>query len=566
IVALAVGVAVVGSSALASEVPESGYLQWRSRSGLGTGIYGGISYNLFVGLQQDLVSRSSEPVFVARVSDSVDAGSVYWRLISLDVFDGQNWVPGDRRTYRPGEGDPWEGTDQAFRGPTVRAEQVVRIESLRQNYLPVAYSPVALFTDAELLDDSYRARDDGSIRFDALSYQGLTYRVLSDIPQPDVGALASRAGELSPIFRKAAEQGAFSAQPVPDQPTIFPDQVDHFLELPESLDPRLPDEAFRLTDGATTTFEAAVLLEAHFRDSGLFSYDPTVTTGHSTLDLAEWLLEPDSRNYHTGYCEQFATAMAVLARARGIPSRVALGFTPGEVGDDGLIVVRQRNAHAWVELWMVGQGWVRFDPTPRADGVNPATTAQVGFDPRAFLPGPEDLEQPEGADPAGLGADRNQPGEDFLIDTFGDLTALDGTTDQDRSWPAWMTVAIMVGVATGSVPAVKWVRRGRRLRRLQDGDLAAAWEEIVDRLRDLGHPIPAHHTPMEIAQHLDPSLVPLARGYSAQVYGPGRELGRQVVQSSRRSFQETEDRIKARYHPADRAACWFRPGSLRRIP
>ncbi len=85
--------------------------------------------------------------------------------------------------------------------------------------------------------------------------------------------------------------------------------------------------------------------------------------------------------------------MAVMARAVDVPSRVVLGFTPGETGPDGVVTVRQKNAHAWVELWVDGQGWVRFDPTPRSDGVNPATTADMGFDPfRISCPRPRTSE------------------------------------------------------------------------------------------------------------------------------------------------------------------------------
>ena len=81
--------------------------------------------------------------------------------------------------------------------------------------------------------------------------------------------------------------------------------------------------------------------------------------------------------------------MAVMARALGIPSRVVLGFTPGSPLDDGRIVVRDRNSHAWVELWMPTQGWVRFDPTPRGDGINPATIENLPFDVEEYIEIPE---------------------------------------------------------------------------------------------------------------------------------------------------------------------------------
>ena len=163
-----------------------------------------------------------------------------------------------------------------------------------------------------------------------------------------------------------------------------------------------------------TAFEKALLLEAWFRDPNEFTYSIDIDPGHSARDLADWILDEDSPNYRTGYCEQFATAMAAMARSLSIPSRVVLGFTPGEVLADGRIVVRGKNAHAWVELWMNGQGWVRFDPTPRGDGINPSTNFNavgVGFDARNFIPDPEDLIDP--TDPGATGQPTNPDGPDF---------------------------------------------------------------------------------------------------------------------------------------------------------
>ena len=78
-----------------------------------------------------------------------------------------------------------------------------------------------------------------------------------------------------------------------------------------------------------------------------------------------------------------------MARAAGVPSRVVLGFTPGDQRGNGEVIVRDKNAHAWVELWIPTQGWVQFDPTPRGDGVNPRTynalEADIGFPVTAYL-------------------------------------------------------------------------------------------------------------------------------------------------------------------------------------
>ena len=167
-----------------------------------------------------------------------------------------------------------------------------------------------------------------------------------------------------------------------------------YTALPEDLPPSIAGLARQVTARTSTDFERALVLEEFFRNAGGFVYDASASTGHSSLQMEDWLLVPASRNYRRGYCEQFASAMAVMARVLDIPARVVIGFAPGTIQtqSDGteVIVVRARDAHAWVEVYLQGQGWVRFDPTPRSDGSNPPTARQVGFTPTEYLPAPAD--------------------------------------------------------------------------------------------------------------------------------------------------------------------------------
>ena len=212
--------------------------------------------------------------------------------------------------------------------------------------------------------------------------------------EADLGALATLSdGSLSPLFANAAEDGVFTAEPSEGGgPLERPADIERFIELDEDIPADIALIARRQTLGAATDFERAWLLQYWFRDSGAFVYSTQVSTGHGVLDLEAWLTEPTSLNYRTGYCEQFAASMAVLGRAIGIPSRVVWGFTPGRVQTqaDGteVIVVRDNNAHAWVEMWMDGFGWVKFDPTPRGDGTQPESVT-ASFDPVVYLPPPD---------------------------------------------------------------------------------------------------------------------------------------------------------------------------------
>jgi len=574
-VLLAVGsVTLLSTGAAADRVPESGVLEWRSRSGFGDGIYGGVSYNLYTGIvQESLLSLSDEPVFVARVSDSdLGQSDLYWRLVTLDAFDGENWFLTNRGSRTPEAGEEWEGEGHEFVGPTTTVDQVIQIRSLQMNYLPAIYAPNGITSETEVVTQSLRVRNDASVRFDALTFEGLTYRVRSEVPRPDINVLATDDGELSPIFATAADQDAFEGQVATSPAVDAPEDLEDFLELPDDLDVRLLALARDETLDATGNFEKALFLERFLRNTrpGGFTYSVNIEAGHSAENLADWLTDPDSPSYRTGYCEQFATSMAVLARVLDIPSRVVIGFTPGETQEDGLIVVRQKNAHSWVELWMDGQGWVRFDPTPRRAGDNPsAVDSLAGIDPVLFIPVPEDFDDnviigPDGQ-PIPFGPDRQDLLEnpaDILEANAPFVGSGDAAIGSGPPW-AWI-ILIGAGTVVGVIPAIKWVRRRLRLRRLKSGDISAAWDEVVDRLTDLRYDVSEWKTPAEIAVTTEPSLTALAAVYGETVYGPDRKLGRRQIEIGAASFASAETVLRHRHSRWQLFRSWLTPSSLRR--
>ncbi|MDX3656044.1 transglutaminaseTgpA domain-containing protein [Streptomyces sp. ID05-26A] len=125
------------------------------------------------------------------------------------------------------------------------------------------------------------------------------------------------------------------------------------------------DAAKKAVEGATNDFDKAAALTAFFNSptSG-FEYK-LQTGGDITTDaLSDFVLRSK-----VGYCEQYASAMAVMARVVGLPSRVAIGFTAGVPSADGSYrVVSTEDAHAWVEIFFPNYGWMTFDPTPVNDG------------------------------------------------------------------------------------------------------------------------------------------------------------------------------------------------------
>jgi transglutaminase-like putative cysteine protease len=554
---LLVVVAAGVTRTFAATVPESGLVSWRNPSGFAGGLFGGFTFNLFTSMQQDLSSNSPQQVFVARVSDDApDNSQLYWRLLTLDVYDGTYWLPGDLSSERPRGAGGWEATDFAWQGASVQIEQVVLIQGLRQNLLPHIYAPVAMESDEPLLADSFRVREDGAIQVDARTQEGMLYRIRSNVPVPDLAMLATISGRLSPIFESAAAAGASSLAPIESSPPATSARLrSQFTALPDDFPAEIGTLARQVTARAGSDFERALLLERYFRSSNLFTYSTSVSSGHAALELVDWLLDPESRNYHTGYCEQFATAMAVMGRALGIPSRVVLGFTPGELTTQGdgsqLVVVRARNAHAWVEMYMAGQGWVRFDPTPRGDGVNRGTVEDLGFDPALYLPEPATTGTTVPGIPVFPGFDFS---EDFLGPGFGDLPVPEEVATGGWEW-LWLIAGLAAVI--GSIPVAKFWRRRRRIRQLGEGDVMAAWEEITDRLRDLGLGVDLARTPVETAVSVDRfSMLPLAERLGASIYG---DL---PVADGVEVFRTAELALKRAYPGRRWMASWLNPGSL----
>ncbi len=553
--------AVLATDRLASAVPEAGAVDWRTQNGVGAGLYGqGSSFNLFAGLQQSLLSLGDQPMFFARMNDAAPPNEeLYWRLITLDVFDGTNWIPGSQPYAKQGEGR-YELEDWMFQGPTTTVSARVRIADLAQQLLPVLYSTTDLQSTNPLITESFRVRTDGSIGIDLRTREGWEYELRADVPDPDIAQLASLGGELSPIFQEAADAGRFDLAPKATRFVDRPEVVDEYLELPDDVSLAVRQAAREITDPGVTRFEKALILEAWFRDSDNFIYSTDVSTGHSSLDLETWLLNPEVSGFRTGYCEQFATAMAVMARSLGLPSRVVLGFTPGDIQiqEDGseVVVVRENNAHAWVELWMDGQGWIRFDPTPRGDGVNPSLAdTEIGFDARAFVPAPDEVD--EGGSTSGrLPGERDPALPDFDEGT-GDATPdLRGQFSPSSIpiWVRWLALAVVIG---SSLPLYKIMRRRRRLKAIATGNIEMAWVEITDRLKDLGNEIGHDLTPIEIAQQHNHAIVPLARMYSAQAYG-GEPIG-----DSRHAFKVADDQVTVSLSRSDRIREHLSIASLR---
>ncbi len=139
--------------------------------------------------------------------------------------------------------------------------------------------------------------------------------------------------------------------------TINDQQRARYLQLPK-LSPRVTALAHQWTDDASTDLQKALTVEAHLKTE--YTYDLSSPSGGAADPLYDFLFVS-----HAGHCEFFSTAMAILLREAGVPTRNVTGFIGGTYNRFGKYYsVRQGDAHSWVEAYIAGDGWKRFDPTP----------------------------------------------------------------------------------------------------------------------------------------------------------------------------------------------------------
>jgi len=133
-----------------------------------------------------------------------------------------------------------------------------------------------------------------------------------------------------------------------------------YLQIPNNLSPHVLSTAKQWTQGATNTYAAIRMLEAHLSDPTQFTYSVSNPPVPNNIDAVSWLLQT-----HQGYCTYYATAMTMMARLLGVPARMVNGFSYGHLDAHRKVwVVNGTDAHSWVQIYFPTYGWINFDPTP----------------------------------------------------------------------------------------------------------------------------------------------------------------------------------------------------------
>ena len=420
-----------------------------------------VTISPLVDIRTRLVDQADVEVFRVKATERS-----YWRLTSLERFDGRRWT--SDRQYRSADGELGTDVDVSAAGVR-RSVQTFTVGALSVIWLPAAFRPVRISG----VDASYDT-DSNSILTPEATAAGLRYTVESALPVMD------------------AEQ----LQGVPAQAPR--DLANRYTALPVDFSPEVQTLAGQVTRSATTQYAKARALQDFFR-SEPFVYDLDVKPGHSGNDLEEFLFVT-----RRGYCEQYAGGYAAMARAIGLPARVAVGFTPGELDPEtGEYVVRGYNGHAWPEVYLDGFGWVPFEPTPGrgAPGAEawtgvPESQADEG-DPGTgtTLPTTTTTAAPGGG--ASTTLPNRLPQEDPFFES----------TEPSSPWPGRILVAAIVLVVVplvwaGILALAKLLRRRRRrAAAATPGErVLVAWDEVSEALARAGAPSQRWETPDEYAR------------------------------------------------------------------
>lgn len=430
-------------------------------------------------LRRNLNRPDDVPVLAYTTTAPADADDrdegVYLRIASLPYLDANGWQ-NSAIDVLPG---------QPGRIPGVNAESPqrrhteIQIGDFDSEYLPLPYFPRQLIVPGEWGYDPLSLVYIATSGDRGRATRDLTYSVDSVDLDPD--------GERLSVARGGS-----------------PDDVDITGTLPADLPDEIVALALEITAEAPTDALKAAELQAYLR-GGTFEYSTEPAPGSGYEALTNFLFE-DQR----GYCEQFAAAMAVMARVLGIPSRVAIGFLPGDkVGDTWEVTTH--DLHAWPELYFEGIGWTRWEPTPGNGTVPPDWTLQRSGSGDETTAPPTSTKPTDEAEPTFEPTlQPSDPNAEPSDDPLGPNELPDARWGLAQTIGAGLGLVVVVAVLL--LPGT--LRALRRRRRLSGGgDLGEsvedAWAEVRDSVIDARGSWPSG-SPRVISDQLSTGLLATA--------------------------------------------------------
>jgi transglutaminase-like putative cysteine protease len=436
---------------------------WASSSGL----------NPMISLGNSLRRPSGE----GRITYATNATTpLYLRSVTVDRFDGEAWSPDDRDAARRTGPGRMEVGHEILAPEQVRQVTAVNTGDFTSPYLPAPYAPEAVnglsgrwsWDPATL---SIKGTDTNS--------RNQQYLVRSSAPK---------------LTTELLDQSSAPVSGIPEE----------FIRPPANVPEIVRTTADSVTSNSRTAYEKAMAIQRFLRSADFtYSLESPIQGGYDGNGLS---VLADFLSQKSGYCIHFASAMAVMARVEGIPSRIAVGYAPGRLTGATVVVPGQgalpefevdaRDAHAWPELYFQGLGWVPFEPTPS----------------RGVVP-------PYAQDPSSGGVSTNDGNNDGLLPSGGAVPA-PATPPAPLPLPGGggaeagsQTVVVLYGTAgalmlllvAASPRLVRTAVRSRRLRgpATENGPAAPlAWSELQDLATDYGVPPVPSETPRAFSARL----------------------------------------------------------------
>src|SRR5882762_10093097 len=320
----------------------AGYL---GRASFSPSLMTGFTENVELG-QIGEIKRNSTVVMRVQTGKPIGYDRLRWRGIALTTFDGWRWSTLDRGAQKLYTGDA--GWIQAGDSPQKTATPDPGM--IYTVYLePIATD--AIFVPGKVISLKGNFNGENNNSFNAIR-RTYIFRDSTDTllkPFHDYSAIRYAGFSLLPPLNAAKLRAAST--------DYSPDIIEANLQLP-SLDPRIPELAKEITKNARTPFDKALAIESYLHNR--FTYTLNLAGKPGDDPLAHFLFET-----RAGHCEYFASAMTIMLRTLGVPSREVNGFLPGEYNDlGGDYIVRASDAHSWVEVYFPGMDWQTFDPTP----------------------------------------------------------------------------------------------------------------------------------------------------------------------------------------------------------
>ena len=256
----------------------------------------------------------------------------YWRARAYDTYENGQWLSTKTRAHAY---DPSE-TKLDMPGYEGRFAGVFDITG--STYISTLFTPPQPIWIGRKALIEYSSNPDGTV--DITTFRstpnlepGQVYRVQASISHPTIQQLRQSG-------------------------TDYPEWiVQRYLQLPSTITQRTRDLAEEITAGLPTPYDKVVAITNYLRSN--IEYIDQIPQPPDDKEPVDWFLF----NLKRGFCNYYSTAEIVLLRSIGIPARWAIGFAQGERFEDGTYIVRQKDAHAWPEVYFPGVGWVEFEPT-----------------------------------------------------------------------------------------------------------------------------------------------------------------------------------------------------------